>query len=162
MQLDFAFLAQTADFLESDGKLIAWGIGIDGIKASRLPFQASAMALVARILLFLDEPEQGHTYAVKVIAPDGEEKTLCENENLNIPRQSTEQPSASNLIVALSIFYESDGVYRFKLLVDGEVLKEIPLRVTHVPGLSQDIPLAEATEVNHTEAIVSNDLDVLQ
>lgn len=142
MQLDFAFLSQMADFL-SDDKLVAWGIGIDGLEASKMPFQASPMALVARILLLPDEPDHGHTYTVTVINPEGEEKALCENEPLDTQHHSPGQPSASNLIVSLTIFYMSAGLYRFRLIVDGDIAKEIPLRVSHVPQLVKSALLTE-------------------
>lgn len=129
MQLDFAFLAQAADFLTSDDKLAAWGIGIDGIEASRMPFQAPPMALVARILLMPDEPEHGHTYTVTVVNPEGEEKALCENEPLNTEHVATSQPSGANLVVSLTVYYLNPGCYRFRFFIDGEMLKEIPLQV---------------------------------
>ncbi|HVX10661.1 MAG TPA: hypothetical protein VHC22_05735 [Pirellulales bacterium] len=145
MQLDFAFLSQMADFL-TDDKLVAWGIGIAGLEASTMPFQASPMALVARLLLLPEERDHGHTYAVKVIYPNGEETFLCQDEPLNTRHRSPGQPSGANLLVSLTIFYSSAGVYRFQLLLDGHTVKDIPLEVFHVPGPAGHTSLTEASQ----------------
>jgi hypothetical protein len=136
----FAFLS--TDFLVSDDKLVAWESASMAWKLEDA-IQASPMALVARILLLPDEPEHGHNYGVTVINPDGEEKVLCENEPLSTKHHSAGQPSASNLIVSLTIFYLSTGFYRFQLIVDGDILKEIPLRVSHDPALAANVSLTE-------------------
>lgn len=143
MRLDFAFLAQAADFLTSDDKLAAWGIGIDGIEASRMPFQAPPMTLVARILLMPDESERGHTYGVTVIGPQGDEKSLCENEPLSTKHLVKDQPSGSNLVVSLTVVYMNPGSYRFRLFIDGEMSKEIPLHVGYPAELAPNLSLTE-------------------
>lgn len=127
MQLDFAFLAQFADFLESDGKLAAWGIGIDAVEASGVPFQAPSMCLVARLLLDPEEDETGHRYAVTVSNPTGEEKRLCEDQDLLTKHHEAGRPSGCNLVVSLTMIYSSAGLYQFRLVADGTELNAVRL-----------------------------------
>lgn len=139
MQLDFAFLARFADFLQSTEQLAAYGIGIDAVEASRIPYQASPISLVARLTLMPNERNAGHTYGLTVVTPSGDETVLCENETLSAKHSSARQASSSNLVLNLNVVYDL-GLYKFRLILDGEIVKEMPLLVSESPSPVSDRP----------------------
>ncbi len=143
MQLDFALLAQYADYV-SDGRLAIFGAGIDGIEASSVPFQSQPMALVARFSLEPGDADHPKHYRLEITAPDGERKRMMEDQSLNIlPDTNGMPPIASNLVVNLHLQFKSVGEYMLHLMLDGREVKAFPLKISRVPSLTAQAEEAE-------------------
>ena len=135
MQLDFAFLAQYADYV-TDGRMAIFGAGIDGVESSVVPFQAHPMCLVAKFLIAEEDAARSHFYRIEVIGPNGSRKLMLEDQALNTAVEPRGRyPGGSNLIVNLNINFMNIGLYNLCLMLDGEDVKQLPINVSHIPSL---------------------------
>ena len=135
MKLDFAFLAQYADFV-TDGKLAIFGAGIDGVQTSAIPFQSYSMSLVVKFLVDPEDEDRPHLYRIEITTPAGERKLVTENQ-VNVQRDETGVAQrGSNLIVNLNIHYSAAGLYYLHIVLDDADVKSLPISVSLVPELN--------------------------
>lgn len=164
MQLDFAFLANVADYLQ-DGRLVIFGADIDGLQCPRLPALAPQLCLVAKFWVSPDEPTEGHTLSVDLTKPNGERAHLCANEPLQAVRNrsDTTGPSSAQAAVALVAGFDAAGTYRFHVIADGQEVKEVPFHVNVAPDpIAKNAEQIRQREIDHLRAEHQADFDRIE
>jgi hypothetical protein len=151
MQLDFAFLCNFGGYLQDDRPVVI-GAGVDVIEAGEFPFSAPEMSLMARVLAMPDEPDKEHTFRVDLTQPTGETAVVGREQLFNVARDRRDAgaPAGCMLKADLRVEYPRPGVYRFRVLVDGEEQKQIALRIFTAPP--ENVP-AKTQEVDEWEEI---------
>jgi hypothetical protein len=128
MRLDYAFLADKAT-LTHDQKLVVLGGDIDAATVVDLPALLQ-ITLVARLLLDAGEPPAGHTFGLDCTAAGEDRKQITQSRPLHIKQASDiGDPPAARLILDLTFVASTAGRYAFHLILDGQEMKTMPLRV---------------------------------
>jgi hypothetical protein len=134
MKLQFAFLADFA-LAHPDGKIYVLGGGFDTIFASELPVRHPHLALVMN--LQFAPTETGRTYAIEVRPQDsGGEPFLAATTIQATPQRNLQAPSApvtfQSVLNYQGVQLRAPGEHKFSIVVDGQELVAVPLRVTKI------------------------------
>jgi len=129
MQLEYAFLADSAQ-VSSDGKVFVLGGGIDRIFSKQFPATHPYMSLVVKIQLHSAECEREHGLEVELWDPDGNPMGGKVAGTFSAPRQPRGRPSFVQLVMnVLNAEFRVPGDYAFQVVVDGQLLKTLPIHV---------------------------------
>lgn len=136
MEILFAFLADAAE-TSSQGKVHAFGAGIDRILGQTLPAVVTPIYFAAQVLIQPDEVEREHVVRLDIEAPDGSVLTQV-SEGTWTPQPDPlmpEEPLKGVMVIGmLGLEFPQIGNYTVRLLVDGDRLVGLPLRVRLIPG----------------------------
>jgi hypothetical protein len=132
--LDFAFLADAAE-AEPGRKFYVLGGGIDQIAGPVFPLVHPHMALVMRFLVPVDELGRAHMLTVRLADPSGNELARIDGQI------ETQQAEIAGLAVPVNMVinmgntrFEAPGEYSIDVIMNGEFLRTLPLRVGVAPG----------------------------
>lgn len=132
--LDFAFLADAAE-AEPGRKFYVLGGGIDQIAGPVFPLVHPHMALVMRFLVPRDELGLAHSLTVRLTDPAGNELARIDGQ---IETHQAEIPGLAvpvNMVINMgNTRFESPGDYAIDVIMNGEFLRTLPLRVGVAPG----------------------------
>ena len=130
-KLEFAFLADAAE-AEPGKKFYILGGGVDSIGAQAFPVVHPHLALLIRVLVHPMESERAHTLEIRLIDDDGHELARMEG-NFQAAGGPPGRELPMNISLALSnIRFERQGDYSIELLLDGQHVKSLPLRLYQV------------------------------
>jgi len=130
-QLEFAFLADSAE-AEPGRKFYVLGGGIDSIGAQAFPVVHPHIALLIRVLVHWTEGDRAHTLEIRLIDSDGGELARMEG-NFQAAGGPPGRDLPMNISLALSnIRFERAGDYSIEMLLDGQHVKSLPLRLYQV------------------------------
>jgi hypothetical protein len=134
MDLDFAFLADAADV--SLGKLFVLGGAFDTIHVPAFPATHPVLAVVLRLLLGPIDLDRKHDLEILLLDADGRHVASAQGE-LMVPK-SPDAPQGwkQAVILPLRFFnvpFQQTGHYSIEIVVDGSMVKAIPLRVVQAP-----------------------------
>ena len=131
MQVDFAFIC---DYAEAGGKINAMGIGFDTIFAKQVPVTHSQFFLVAQFRGSVAEVGEKEV-TMRLINADGADVIPELNVSVRLaqpPQGSTE--STARLALRLnSVVFKKFSEYSIHLLVGGNEVVRIPMRVAEAP-----------------------------
>jgi hypothetical protein len=134
MDLDFAFLADAADV--SLGKLFVLGGAFDTVHVPSFPATHPVLAVVLRLLLGPHDLERKHELEILLLDADGRHVASARGE-LSVPK-SPDSPAGwkQAVILPLRFFnvpFQQPGHYSIEILIHGQMVKAIPLRVIQAP-----------------------------
>ncbi len=132
MNIDYAFIC---DHAEAGDKVHALGIGFDTIFAREIPATHPHFCLVVQLRSSVGEAGEKEA-SVRLIDADGADVMQPVSVKLNIappPRGSTE--SVTRMVVgAHNVRFPRYGSYSLHLVLQGNELVRIPLRVAPAPA----------------------------
>ena len=138
MEVEFAMLADSAQ--ASEGKVYILGGGIDKIFAKAFPTTHPQMALALKLKLDSSECEREHALEIELWDADGNPAGPKLSAKFEAPREDLGRPSYVQLVLNIvGQTFKAAGDYAFKVLVDGQHLKTLPLYLVERPdGQSND------------------------
>lgn len=130
MELDFAFLADAADV--ASGKLFVLGGAFDTIHVQALPATHPVLAVAMRLLLSPNDLDRQHALEILLLEADG--KTIASAKGELTVAKSPDSPAGWKQAVILplrflNVPFQQAGHYSIEILVNGSLLKAIPLRI---------------------------------
>jgi hypothetical protein len=126
MEVQVATLCDSA--IENNGKLYVWGT-FDTICAERVPVVHPQCAFAMRIC-FQPGDEGEHDLVIRFIDDDGKAKFELPPAKLKVKLPSDAYFLTRNQVLNINrLPFEKAGQYSLDVLVDGEMLTRIPLRV---------------------------------
>jgi len=131
MEVDLAVIADAAN-VSQEGKLNILGV-FDTIWAREFPFRHASMVFVVR--MNADFTEQGaHRMEVRLMDADGRQLFRAEGP-MQVPGAIPGRPHKPHVIMGLSgISFSMPGDYSFEVMVDGQLMKSVPLYVMKTPA----------------------------
>jgi hypothetical protein len=139
VRLDFALLADGV--AASEGKFYIHGGGVRAVSVPQLPVPWRG-GIAARLTADLSELGETHELIVRGFLPDDE--LFFEPAPITLDL-SLPSPDTSDREIAVVLAFDiagipliAEGGYRFEILLDDEVVAELPLRVDVRPGDFQD------------------------
>jgi hypothetical protein len=134
MKLQFAFLADFA-LANADGKIYVLGGGFDTIYASVLPVRHPHLSLVMNLQFAASET--GRTYAIEIQPRDGTGAPFLQVTTIQASPQRNLQAPTSPVIFQSVLNFQgvqlrAPGEHTFAILVDGQELAVVPLRVAKI------------------------------
>jgi len=134
MELDFAFLADAADV--SLGKLFVLGGAFDTIHVPAFPATHPVLAVVLRLLLGPHDLDRKQNLEILLLDADAHHVASARGE-LMVPK-SPDSPAGwkQTVILPLRFFnvpFQQAGHYSVEILIEGNMVKAIPLRVIPAP-----------------------------
>ncbi len=131
---DYALLCHAA--LAQDNLISMLGAGIDRLNATSLPMNV-AFTFVGRVVW--DEAELGSPHVMRVVVRHEDGEHLADTEIPVMPVRAAgmhEGGVAAQLSLPIPLLIRRTGTYRYEMLVDGDVLRVLELRVaTTMPQL---------------------------
>lgn len=132
--LDFAFLADAAE-AEPSRKFYVLGGGIDQIAGPKFPLVHPHMALVVRLLVARDELGQAHVLTVRLADPNGKELARIEGQIDTHVADIQGLALPVNMVINMgNTRFEQPGEYVIDIIINGEFLRTLPLRVGQSRG----------------------------
>lgn len=132
MELDFAFLADAADV--ASGKLFVLGGAFDTINVAQLPATHPALAVALRLLLGPLDLDRKHDLEVLLLDADARHIASAKGELQVAKAAGSPAGWKQAVLLPLRFFhvpFQHAGHYSIEILVNGTMLKAIPLRVVH-------------------------------
>jgi uncharacterized protein DUF6941 len=136
VRLDWALLANAAEG-PPDGLVYILGAGIDTLWRDQFPAPFGG-AMVLRVLTNQLESVSSHRVEVRCSDDDGN-AVLAQPIAFTVPPREAprEHPPgwdlAANIVINLAaVRFERPGIYRFEILVDGELVRTLPFRLVQV------------------------------
>jgi hypothetical protein len=130
VKVSLALLADCAN-ISREGKLNILGI-FDRINAKSLPAIHPQMQLVMTLEADRGDADKGHKLGIELIDADGA-KLLSMNGDLKFGQPPPgEQVRINHIIQLNNIRFEHFGSFEFKILINDEVRKSIPLYINEV------------------------------
>ncbi len=130
MELDFAFLADAADV--AAGKLFVLGGAFDTIQVQALPATHPALAVAMRLLLSPNDLDRQHSLEILLLDADARHIASAKGE-LTVPKSSQAPHGWKQAVILplrfMNVPFQLAGHYSIEILVNGTMLKAIPLRV---------------------------------
>ena len=130
MELDFAFLADAADV--SMGKLYVMGGAFDTIHVPGFPASHPTVAVVIRLLLSPMDLDRTHKLEVLLLDADAHHIASANGE-LMVPKAPGSPPGWKQSVMLplrfMNVPFKAEGHFSIEILVDGKMVKAIPLRV---------------------------------
>lgn len=136
-----AFLADAVQAI--GGKLYALGIGWSVLSTARFPARHDRIGIGVTVRMTPDETSGGHTLTIRLLDPAGAERALgrrpdgAEARHLEAPFTVPASSAEATATFALNfdgLIFETEGMYAFALLVDGEELERLTFRVQTPPA----------------------------
>ncbi len=126
MEVEFAMLADSAQ--ASEGKVYLLGGGIDKIFAKAFPAAHPHMALILKLKLDSSECEREHALEIELWDADGNPVGAKLSAKFEAAREDLGRPSYALLVLNIvGQTFKAAGDYAFKVLVNGQLLKTLPL-----------------------------------
>jgi hypothetical protein len=130
VKVSLALLADCAN-ISREGKLNILGI-FDRINAKNLPAIHPQMQLVMTLEADRGDSDRGHKLGIELIDADGA-KLLSMNGDLKFGQPPPgEQVRINHIIQLNNIRFERFGSFEFKILINDEVRKSVPLSISEV------------------------------
>ncbi|MGH2793305.1 MAG: DUF6941 family protein, partial [Actinomycetota bacterium] len=132
--LDFAFLADAAE-AEPGRKFYVLGGGIDQIAGPQFPLVHPHMALVMRFLVPHDELGRAHMLTVRLADPSGTELARIDGQIETQVAKIAGLAVPVNMVINMgNTRFEAPGEYAIDIIMNGEFLRTLALRVGQSPG----------------------------
>jgi hypothetical protein len=141
MELDTFLLADAAT-VTPDGKMFVHGGGLTRIAVPALPWTQPQLALVMRFRMEESDWDAAHQLQVSLAAPDG--TAVIPPGSIEVPvgnQPETLENEESFLQIALSIAsvpFLNQGIYTFRLALDGEPRGSLSLAVIGAEASGRD------------------------
>jgi hypothetical protein len=134
MKLQFAFLADFA-LAHPDGKIYVLGGGFDTIYASVLPARHPHLSLVMNFEFAPNET--GRTYAIEIRPQDSTGAPFLQVTTIEAsPQRNLQGPTSpvtfQSVLNFQGVQLRTAGEHTFSIVVDGQELASVPLRVTKI------------------------------
>lgn len=138
MKLVFAMLADTA-VMAAGNKMVISGADIDNVQSAAYPAAHPTLSLVGSFELEAQDYSKAHTLAVEGETPQHEPWFPRISATVNAGPHTTSYPEKSAFIITFPMLVlPTSGDYMFRLSVDGNLVKELPLH-----ALTVTLPVAE-------------------
>jgi hypothetical protein len=127
-------LALLADYanVSRDGRLNLMGVS-NIINARTLPWVQPQMHIVLQFEVGAADWDTERGVEVQLLDADGNRISAIQS-NVKVARPKVAKPLQVNSIFAISnVRFNKDGDYAFVVRLDGQIEREIPLRVNYVP-----------------------------
>jgi hypothetical protein len=137
MRLAVAIVADAAIANPRDGKLYVLGGGIDTLEFERFPAQLPALSLAVKLEFAPAECGRQHTLEVQLLDPDGTPmipKIVIPMTPLRNPTDATLPSAAQWVINFQQLAIAGPAENAFSLVVDGQEIASLPLRVVQAPA----------------------------
>lgn len=135
MDLDFAFLSDAADVLM--GKLFVMGGAFDTIHVAGFPATHPMLAVVVRLLLVPHDLDRKHQLEILLLDADAHHIASAKGD-LTVPKAPGSPAGWKQAVILplrfLNVPFQQSGHYSVEILVNGKMLKAIPLRVIQMPA----------------------------
>jgi hypothetical protein len=141
MNVSLAVLADYAN-VSREGKLNIMGI-FDRIFTRQLPGQFPPMQVVIRLDAHYAEMGREHTIQVQLRDPDGETLFDINGSFTPVGGEAGETAPLNHILSLGNLPMRKAGGYMVVIWVDGDLKKEIPLKVTSAPGEVAPGPLPQ-------------------
>jgi hypothetical protein len=133
MELQDIFLARYAD-VAPDGLFTAVGGGINRINVSGFPWSLGFLFMLARYRLSSEEVARQHVMAVDRVTPNGQTEPLGAEFPMIQLAPHTQPGPDGKFVFSLSyllanLVFPEDGVYKYRLKIDGQKIGEAHLLV---------------------------------
>ena len=139
MEVSLALLADGAN-ISREGKLNILGI-FDRINSPSLPAAHPQMQLILNLEADRSEAEREHKLEVELIDADGNKLLGIEGRITFGPPPPGQRIRANHIIQLNNLQFGRFGAYEFKILINNEVRRSVPLYVNEVRNDTQP-PLA--------------------
>jgi hypothetical protein len=142
MRIAFAFLAHSA-LSHPDGTISAVGLGIDTIHATEFP--AAVPLITAVVKIEFDPSECGRDHVVEAIPldPDGHRFANPLTHTVR-PERNPVDPMltyvAPTVLTYGGLALQKPGTHALSIVVDGQELASLPLRVVRAPASAPAAP----------------------
>jgi len=130
MEVSLALLADCAN-ISREGKLNILGI-FDRINAQALPVSHPQMQLIMTLEADRSEAERDHRIEVELIDADGNKLLGIEGHVKFGPPPPGERVKANHMIQINNLQFSRYGAHEFKILINNEVRRSVPLHVTEL------------------------------
>ena len=132
MQVDFAFIC---DYAEAGGKINAMGIGFDTIFAKQVPVTHSQFFIVAQFRGSVAEAGEKKV-TMRLIDADGADVLPELNVSIRLrqPPQGSTETTARLALRLNSVVFNKFSEYSVHVLVGGNEMIRIPMRVAEAPA----------------------------
>lgn len=128
-KLDFAFLADAAE-AEPGRKFYVLGGGIDSIGAPGFPVVHPLISLVLRVLVHPAEVDGTHAMVIKLMDSDGGQLAQIDGTFAAQPAETSGREIPMSMVLNfLSTRFEHPGDYSIEILINGQHMKSLPLRL---------------------------------
>ncbi len=137
MQVDFAFIC---DYAEAGGKINAMGIGFDTIFAKQVPVTHSQFFIVAQFRGSVAEAGEKDV-TMRLIDADGTDviPELNVSVRLRHPPQGLTESIARLALRLNGVVFNKFSEYSVHLLVGGNEMVRIPIRVAEAPAAGRQV-----------------------
>jgi hypothetical protein len=134
MKLQFAFLADFA-LAHPDGKLYVLGGGFDTLDAAVLPARHPHLSLVMNFQFAANET--GRSYAIEIRPQDSTGAPFLQVMTIEAsPQRNLQAPTSpvtfQSVLNFQGVQLRTAGEHTFSIVVDGQELAAVPLRVTKI------------------------------
>lgn len=131
MNVVLAVIADSAN-ISQEGKLNIMGI-FDALYAETFPTIHPEMKLVVQLEADIDEGEQVHEIEIQMMDADGR-KPFVVNGQVVVGEVQPGSPFKTHSILNIrGVQFERPGDFVFNILVDGQVKRQVPLKVLQLP-----------------------------
>lgn len=127
MEVSLALLADCAN-ISREGKLNIMGI-FDRINAPSLPAAHPQMQLILNMEADRSEADRDHKLEVELIDADGNKLFRIEGNIKFGPPPPGERVRANHIIQLNNLQFSRFGVHEFKILINNEVRRSVPLHI---------------------------------
>jgi hypothetical protein len=131
--LDFAFLADSAEANPHSRKFYVLGGGFDSIGAPAFPAIHPHVSIVARILVHPAEADRSHTLEIKMMDADGGALANIEGQFAASAAPQPGREIAVPLVINIAnVQFQQPGDYSIEILINNQHMKSLPLHVALV------------------------------
>lgn len=144
VRLTVAVVADAAIANPQDGKLYILGGGISVIGVQRFPVQHPALSLAVGVEFSPSECGRQHTLEVYLLNPDGQPLVPGLTQQFVPPRNLADAtlPSSWQAVINYQqLQFQKPGDNAFSIVIDGQEVASLPLRVFQVPALAGGPPV---------------------
>ena len=125
----FTFLCDAA--IQSDGKLTAFGVGIDTLRAPETPFQHPRLCLV--IGFHYESEDAGErSLRLQIVEADGRDLVPRQEGPIEFPVPTGPKATARFVSEFNGLQFNSWGAHEFRIFLDEEQVAAVPINVVQV------------------------------
>jgi hypothetical protein len=138
MKLDYALLAERADF-HKDNRIMIFGANSDTFIVDAVPAIID-LCITGRIFADDGERPEDHFLQIEIENPEGERRLADPPKQIGFPPPSgtSHHPPTVSVVLRIVLQCEKFGVYRIRLLGDGNELKSFSAAVKAKPKEASD------------------------
>ena len=146
IEVHYLILARHAE-PTSDGAFNALGAGMAGLVVTALPAVFPIFYVLSKVIFEQEDLDREHIMGLRVLDPTGE--TIAGYSQVAVPYEEKLAPDrpflhANSTLGLHNLLFKTEGVYRFELILDGEVAKTARFRIELQPPLeSAQLPPPE-------------------